>query len=305
LRAIENAFDLDGCPLGAGAAGGTSVPIDSERTAELLGFARGVVHSVDAVASRDVVLRILSAATILGVTLSRVGKDLQLWSTAEFGLISFPDSFVGSSSMMPQKRNAFVLEHLLGRSSFPAGALMAAVTAMHGVPFTNSISAGTEGIRPLWAALDDTTQSLIFATVAIRKAEPQPERMYARAVDGHSVATELANHLVLHEGLAFRTAHRQVGQLVNSAISRHEPLADTAGQMMADTEWLGPSQVVARTRYGGGPGPESIKNIVAELRDQWKLAARRLSERVQGWRDARHELQLATSTLPFRETKCH
>ncbi|HEX8245934.1 MAG TPA: lyase family protein, partial [Longimicrobium sp.] len=153
LRGIEEAAaELDHCPLGAGAAGGTTVPIDPERTARLLGFERGVLHSVDAVASRDLVLRLLSAASVLGVTLSRLATDLQLWSTAEFDLVRFPDELVGSSSMMPQKRNAFLLEHVKGRGGAPLGAFTAAAMAMHATPFSNSVAVGTEGVKPLWGA---------------------------------------------------------------------------------------------------------------------------------------------------------
>jgi len=148
LRGIEDAAaDLDRCPLGAGAAGGTTIPIDTERTAALLGFAEGVRHSLDAVASRDLVLRLLAAAAVLGVTLSRVATDLQLWSTAELDLVRFPDELVGSSSMMPQKRNAFLLEHVKGRGGAPLGAFTAAAMAMHATPFSNSVAVGTEGVN--------------------------------------------------------------------------------------------------------------------------------------------------------------
>ena len=96
---------LGQCPLGACAVGGTSLPFDEARTASLLGFVEPVLSSIDAVASRDFVLRLLASATIMGVTLSRLATDLLLWTTAEFGFIRMPDHLVGSSSIMPQKRN--------------------------------------------------------------------------------------------------------------------------------------------------------------------------------------------------------
>ncbi|HET9317299.1 MAG TPA: lyase family protein, partial [Vicinamibacteria bacterium] len=77
--------DLDRCPLGAGAVGGTSVPIVPLRAAELLGFSVPIGNSIDAVASRDGMLRLVAAAAILGLTLSRLATDLLLWSTEEFG----------------------------------------------------------------------------------------------------------------------------------------------------------------------------------------------------------------------------
>lgn len=121
VRGLTSAIDGMGvCPLGAGALAGTTLPIRPLRTAELLGFDKPVKHSLDAVATRDFVLRLLSASAIFGVTLTRLASDLLLWSSAEFGLISFPDRLSGSSSMMPQKKNAFPLELIQGRAIAPA-----------------------------------------------------------------------------------------------------------------------------------------------------------------------------------------
>src|SRR6185369_13149244 len=121
--------DLNACPLGAGAVSGTSLPIDPARTAGLLGFDQPVPHSIDAVASRDVILRLLSAAAILGVSLSRVASDLLLWTSVEFGFLTVPDTLAGSSSMMPQKRNVYMLEHVEGRSAAALGAFVHAAAA--------------------------------------------------------------------------------------------------------------------------------------------------------------------------------
>src|SRR5262249_17458275 len=129
LGLIEGSRELDFCPLGAGSVGGTTLPIDQQRTASLLGFSGPVLHSIDAVASRDIVTRMLAAISILGITLSRLAADLLLWTTSEFGFLKLPDRLVGSSSMMPQKRNPFILEHVQGRSAAAIGAFVAAATA--------------------------------------------------------------------------------------------------------------------------------------------------------------------------------
>ncbi|MBV8693957.1 MAG: hypothetical protein JO183_00515, partial [Ktedonobacteraceae bacterium] len=107
---LDISFDLQCCPLGAGAVGGTSLPIQPARTAELLGFAKAVLHSIEAVASRNFVLRFLASMVTWGTTLSRLATDFLMWTTTEFGFFSLPDTLVGSSSMMPQKRNPFLLE---------------------------------------------------------------------------------------------------------------------------------------------------------------------------------------------------
>ena len=304
LRGIaEAAAELDRCPLGAGAAGGTTVPIDPARTARLLGFGEGVLHSLDAVASRDLVLRMLSAASTLGVTLSRLATDLQLWSTAEFDFIRFPDPLVGSSSMMPQKRNAFLLEHIKGRGGAPLGAFTAAAMAMHATPFSNSVAVGTEGVKPLWHALDELTEAVILAQLVVAGAEPRPESMARRAVEGFTPATELANRLVLGTGMSFRSAHHLVGALVTGAAERGEPLAQSAEQMFrehgvdADPAWLDPASVAATAEYGGGPAEVSLRRVLVELRAGWKEAARRLDTQVRGWREGDRALDEAVSGI--------
>ena len=97
-------------------------------------------------ASRDVPLRMLAAAASVAITLSRLAADLQLWSTVEFGFVRFPDRLVGGSSAMPQKRNAFLLEHLRAKPAQLIGAWTAAASAMSATAFTNSIEVGTEAM---------------------------------------------------------------------------------------------------------------------------------------------------------------
>jgi argininosuccinate lyase len=302
LQGVEAACaELDRCPLGAGAAGGTTLPIDPARTAQLLGFSAGVLHSVDAVASRDLVLRLLAAAAVLGVTLSRLATDLQLWSTAEFGLLSFPDELVGSSSMLPQKRNAFLLEHLQGRAGAPLGAFTAAAMAMHATPFSNSVAVGTEGVKPLWGALEQVTEAVLLARLSVAGARPNPARMRQRAEEGFTAATELANRLVTETGASFRQAHHRVGELVTAAAERGEPLEHAARSLLrahgvaAGADGLDPAAVAAAAAYGGGPGGASLEGIVRALRRGWADAARRLDERARRWHAGARALDLAVA----------
>jgi argininosuccinate lyase len=303
-EAVEAAAaELERCPLGAGAAGGTTVPIDTERTAALLGFRRGVLHSLDAVASRDLVLRLLGAAAVLGVTLSRLATDLQLWSTAEFGLIAFPDELVGSSSMMPQKRNAFLLEHVQGRAGAPLGAFSAAAMSMHATPFSNSVAVGTEGVRPLWNALEQVTEAALLARLCVAGAQPRPEAMRRRAVEGFTPATELANRLVLGSDLSFRQAHHRVGELVTAAAEGGEPMSASAERCFAelgapfDPAWLDPADVAASAAYGGGPAASSLRRVRAELRAAWGSAAARVRERSRRWRGGEAALEAAVAAV--------
>jgi argininosuccinate lyase len=265
-----------------------------------------VRHSIDAVASRDLVLRVLSAAAVLGITLSRLATDLQLWSTEEFGLVRFPDELVGSSSQMPQKRNAFLLEHVQGRAGAALGAFSAAATAMHATPFSNSVAVGTEGARPLWGALEQVTEAVVLARLCVAGARPRPERMAARAVEGFTAATELANRLALN-GTPFRRAHHEVGARVTEAHERGQSLRDAAGPLLAahglaaEAEWTDPAAVAAGAAYGGGPAPASLARITAELREEWSSAARRLATRSRGWAQGARALDLAVAGVLSRE----
>src|SRR5262245_55597348 len=139
---LDAAREMETSPLGAAAVAGTSLPIDPARTAALLGFTRCSPNSVDAVASRDVVLRLLAAAASYATTLSRIAGDLLLWLTAEFQFLSLPDELVGGSSAMPQKRNPFLLEHVQGRTAAALGGLTHALAATRNTSFTNAIAVG-------------------------------------------------------------------------------------------------------------------------------------------------------------------
>jgi argininosuccinate lyase len=255
LRAA--AAGLDTCPLGASAVAGTDLPIDPARTAGLLGFARPVDHALDAVASRDTALRLLAAAAGVAVTLSRLAVDLQLWSTAEFGFVRFPDRLVGGSSAMPQKRNAFLLEHVKAEPGHVLGAWAAATAMASAAPFTNSIEVGTEAVAAVWPGLRAAERSVLLSQALVGGARPVPTRMAERADEGLTTATALANRLV-HSGVPFRTAHHVVGDAVRRAVAAGSTdLAAFGPPGWLDDVGVGgltPEQLVPDQRYGGGPG---------------------------------------------------
>lgn len=300
VAAVSRAGEgLGQCPLGACAVGGTSLPIDEARTASLLGFDEPVLNSIDAVASRDFVLRLLAGATIMGVTVSRLATDLLLWTTAEFGFIRMPDHLVGSSSIMPQKRNPYLLEHVQGRGASALGAFTAAATSMHSKPFTNSIAVGTEGVGHVWGALKDVTEAITLARLNVAGALPQPEAMLVRAAEGYTSATELANRLTVEGGVAFRTAHHAVGSIVTDAVAENNlPLEAAAlkfgaGGQTISLEGLNPASVARASAYGGGPGVASLENCLSRLRAEWAGQRRRLREQEEKWKAARAALDRA------------
>ncbi|MEV7390546.1 MULTISPECIES: argininosuccinate lyase [unclassified Streptomyces] len=263
LERIAHAVEsIRRCPLGAHAVAGTDLALNTARTAALLGFESGPLHAVDAIASRDIALDTLANAANLGVTVSRLATDLQLWSTSELGYLDFPDWLVGSSSAMPQKRNAFLLEYLKARPSRVVGAWVTAVTASKSVPFTNSIEVGTEAMAPVETALRTTDDILAMAALVVSGARPRVDTAWSAAGQGFVDATVLANELV-GRGVPFREAHERIGAAVLGAIE------NGAGWPPEGLSRPDLREVADRARYGGGPGSREASLAAArELRHE-------------------------------------
>lgn len=283
---------LERCPLGAAGGGGTDVAIDPARTAALLGFTAPVTHAGYAVASRDAAVRLLSACVLAGLTLSRLSADLQLWSTREFGMVHFPDGLVGSSSMMPQKRNPFLLEHIKGGAGALIGAWTAAVTNIKNAPFGNSVEVTTEAVASVWPAIDRFIDLTELTISVVAGASPCSDAMLRGADEGFTVATAVANRLVA-QGVPFRVAHRVVGRLVTELIAdgvrapsevdtestglrldellRAEEVTSPVAPTAAD---LDPAAVLMATEFGGGPGPASFAAAHDRLAAAWRDHAR-------------------------------
>jgi argininosuccinate lyase len=294
--------DLQVCPLGAGAGGGTTLPINSSRTASLLGFDSTTANSLDAVASRDPVLRLLASTTLLGVTISRLATDLLTWSSQEYGFLKLPDRLVGSSSMMPQKRNPFLLEVVQGRAATPLGGFVTAVSAAEKTPFTNSIVVGTEAVRPVWQALQATTDAATLTRLVVAGAQPDSEKMYRRAIEGFTLATELANELV-RSGTDFRSAHHAVGESVRHSLDQNEPTLAAVARRLSERGFeitpgnLDPAEVVSKTSYGGGPAAETLQRCLKQCRESWSAAAEALRTLKRKWRAADELLMETVAAL--------
>ncbi|MFI2205556.1 argininosuccinate lyase [Streptomyces sp. NPDC020192] len=302
LDQLEHAGrELDESPLGAGAVGGTSLPIDPHRTTELLGFTDPLPNSLHAVASRDLVLRLLAGCAVLGVLLTRVAHDLQSWTSAENGLLHLPDDLVGSSSMMPQKRNPFLLENIQGKAAAALGALTAATTAMSTARYTNAIAVGTEATGHIWSALEATTDAVVLLRLIVEGAEPRAERMLRRATDGQTSATALAERLVV-AGVPFRTAHHDVGDISREAVETGRPFEEVAAQrltghparLLAD---LDPASVAASATAGGGPGLASVLAAADDATARLDALRTAADARRERWSAADKTLTAAVTTL--------
>ncbi|MBL9001967.1 MAG: argininosuccinate lyase [Phycisphaerae bacterium] len=212
------------CPLGSGALAGTAYPIDRMALAQDLGFDSPSTNSLDAVSDRDFVAETLAAAAICAAHLSRLGEDLVLYSSQEFGFIEFHDSVASGSSLMPQKKNPDAAELLRGKAGRIFGALTAMLTTLKGLPLAYNKDL-QEDKEPLFDAMDNLSLSLRMVPKILDTLTVRRERCEAAAKGGYSNATDLADYLV-GKGVPFREAHEQVGMAVRTAISRGVALED-------------------------------------------------------------------------------
>ena len=264
-------------PLGACAITGTGFPIDRQLTAELLGLCGPTGNTYGSIATVDYLLESASAATVLLVGHGRFVQDLLLWSTSEFGYVCFGDRFVHCSSIMPQKRNPVAIEHARAIGSKALGQAQAIVTAVHNTPFGDIVDT-EDDLQPLvFSMFRDATRAVKLVAAAMATAQFDAARLEARAGDGWTTLTELADTLVRDRALPFRTAHAIAAELIAARQREtNRSLADvlkTASTTVLGTpvvysdaalaEILSPRHFVAVRRTHGGPAPEETARAAA------------------------------------------
>ncbi|MBR5533286.1 MAG: argininosuccinate lyase [Ruminiclostridium sp.] len=210
-------------PLGAGALATTTYPINRNRTAELLGFAKPTDNSLDSVSDRDFAIEFLSACSILMMHLSRFAEEIILWCSWEFKYVELDDAYSTGSSMMPQKKNPDVAELVRGKTGRVYGSLITLLTVMKGIPLAYNKDM-QEDKEPVFDAIDTVKMCLpVFASM-IDTMIVKPENMRRAALDGCFInATDCADYLV-KKGLPFREAYMVVGKLVHTCIEHGENL---------------------------------------------------------------------------------
>jgi argininosuccinate lyase len=238
-------------PLGAGALAGVNFETDRAAVARALGFDGVAENSIDAVSNRDFVLDYLAAAATCATHLSRLGAELVLWSSAEFGFCELPDAWSSGSSIMPQKKNPDAAELLRAKAPRLAGHLVALHGVLHGLPLTynKDLQEDKEG---LFDAVDTLELCLAAAAGMLRGVRFSRERMLDAAADEFLAATDVAD-LLVRRGLPFREAHGVVAGLVRRALesgrtlselppdelaAAHELLDDDVYAVLAQASWL-------------------------------------------------------------------
>ncbi|MGE5183655.1 MAG: argininosuccinate lyase [Acidobacteriota bacterium] len=274
-RIGDAARRADESPLGSGALAATTLPIDRERTAGALGFSAVTHNSLDAVGDRDFAIELVAACALLQLHLSRLGEELVLWSSQEFGFVRIGEAYCSGSSLMPQKMNPDLAELLRAKIGRVAGDWITLVTVVKGLPLAYNKDL-QETQEPLYDATETALACLEVARGMIASAKFDTARMRAAIDAGHLVATELADYLVT-KGVAFREAHDLAGHLVRVAASRGVELAALpldelrAAHAAFDAdvaEWLDPARAVDRRRVVGGPAREQVLAEIARIESE-------------------------------------
>jgi argininosuccinate lyase len=260
-RLLTTVDRLDVSPLGAGALAGSSLPLDPDGVAEDLGFRARFENSLDAVSDRDFVAEALFDLALLGVHLSRIGEEVVLWSTEEFGFATLDDSYATGSSMLPQKKNPDVAELARGKSGRLIGNLTGLLVTLKGLPLSYNRDL-QEDKEPLFDSVGQTQLALAALAGLMATIRFDNDRMQL-AADGSSVAAvDLAEWLV-QQGMPFRQAHEVVGGLVRDSIERHVPLVELVEAhpaLGADAVLLlEPGVAVTRRTTPGSAGPLAVK----------------------------------------------
>ncbi len=260
-RLVATRHRLNVSPLGAGALAGSSLALDPVGVAADLGFAAAFDNSLDAVGDRDFVAEALFDLALLGVHLSRIGEEVVLWSSEEFGFVTLDDAYATGSSMLPQKKNPDIAELARGKSGRLIGHLTGLLTTLKGLPLAYNRDL-QEDKEPLFDAVDQVVLALGALTGLVSTTTIVPERMQSAADSPYLVATDLAEWLV-ERGTPFRDAHAIVGGLVRDSIERHVPLAElvAAHPDLGDSAvaLLAPGIAVTRRTTHGGAGPEPVR----------------------------------------------
>lgn len=267
-------------PLGACAITGTGFPIDRDLTSALLGFDGPAGNTYGSIATVDYLLESVSAAAVLVTGLGRVVQDLLLWCTAEFGYLRLADGFVQSSSIMPQKRNPVALEHARAIGSKAVGQATAILLAVHNTPFGDIVDT-EDDLQPLVAStFRDAVRAVTLVAAATAGAELDVARLEARAAEGGTTLTELADHLVRRHGIPFKTAHTIAGRLAaaqreGSARSPSSALAALSAELLgspleySDEELaaiMSPRRFIEARRSPGGPAPSETTRALGAAR---------------------------------------
>jgi argininosuccinate lyase len=256
-------------PLGAAALAGTSFPIDRALVARKLGFDGIVENSIDAVSDRDYLIEFIAACSIVMTHLSRLGEEIVLWSSQEFGFARTDDAYTTGSSIMPQKKNPDMAELVRGKAGRVYGDLVNMLTIMKGLPLAYNRDM-QEDKFPLLDAVATTRQCLFIFSHILVHTKFEKNRFEEELKNDFLTATEIADYLV-KKGAAFRDAHSITGKIVSHAIDHKKSLAQLSlselkhfSALLEDDvfELLNPHRSIESKKSAGSTSPQEVKKQI-------------------------------------------
>lgn len=300
-------------PLGACAIAGSTLPLDRNKVADLLGFEGLVENSIDAVSSRDFALEAVATAAIMMANLSRIAEDLIIWSSTEFGYIELPDELASPSSVMPHKKNPCVLELLRAKSGKLVGLLTELLTMMKGIP-TGYNRDLQEAKTPLWEALKETRDSVKILAKIIRGVRFKRERMLESLAKSYAPAIELVETLIKYSKLPLRDAHRLVGALVKQLHEDNKPLKDSDLKTLNEISQrilgkrvnlpeevfrkaVDPKEAAKARRTRGASTPREIEKMLEDRRNRLEGAAERFEKSLKNLLKSKRKFEESISML--------
>ena len=262
-------------PLGSGALAGSSLSVDPVSSAAELGFSSSAANSMDAVSDRDFVAEFLFAAALLGVHLSRLGEEVVLWNSTEFGWVTLDDAFSTGSSIMPQKKNPDIAELARGKAGRLIGHVVGSLAMLKGLPLTYDRDM-QEAQEPCFDAVETLLLVLPAMAGMIATMTVHADVLEASAPTGFALATDVAE-LLVKNGVAFRDAHEAVGRLVVWCTTHGRELHEASdAELAAVSEHLTPDvrsvldvrgAIAARDGHGG-TAPVRVREQLEAMRHE-------------------------------------
>jgi argininosuccinate lyase len=305
-RAIEA---VDRSTMGACAITGTGFDVDRRRVAALLGFEGLVVNTYQAISTSHWLVRPATALEDFLRDLLRVAADLFHKSSCEVGLLVFPDALVQTSSIMPQKRNPVIIEHLRIQAGLALGASAAVRELFRAAPWQDVNEVADAPVTSLLETLSLAESAAALFAEIVSKLRADEDRAREIAADFGVTTTELADEMVRRAGVGFRIAHRACAAFARSG-GDLKALRETFGELsgrelpFSDAEIadiLDPAHFVEVRRVEGGPAPEGLRGARAELERILGRVEAALSARATREVEAARELAGAWRALLSRD----
>ncbi|WFE66775.1 lyase family protein [Micromonospora sp. WMMD714] len=278
IRQMRATYDaVDECPLGAGAMAGQQLDWDLPRMATLLGFDRPTRHALMAVASRGWALRVGGDLSAYGVVLSRFATDLMAWASGAYRLVDLPDSMVGISSSMPQKRNFPVLERIRGRSAHLTALHLDVAMVQRATPYANMVEVSKEAGSHLNALFAQAGSVFRLTSTVLAELRFRPEQMRDACAGDHLGGFRLANLLTLRAGLPWRHAQVVAGRYIAAAVDAGRSPGEPDGPLLRRlaagypvteptdllTEAFDVDADLASRTSDGSTGPDAVRRLLA------------------------------------------